>query len=331
MRSRNVRRGGSEGSAARAHPTVPYATHQDVRVVLNPASGGGNDAADVSEHVREVMGASLLVTEAAGEARRHAAEAVREGAALVVAAGGDGTVQEVVAGLVEASRSAEDAPLLGVLPLGTGNDLARALGTPRKWRDAADLLATGARVRTLDLLDVSVDGQRTLAANSVIVGNGARPGRMLDEEAKARWGPLSYLRAAVDVALELEPLELELALDAAKPRTLEVLNVIVANGRSAGGGIPIATGGSPFDGRIEVTVVAGGLHLEELLSLMPALLRDEEPVHEGYHQFRVRHAEVTAAGGGAFPVTVDGEPTMAGHLIAEVVPGRLRVLVPEQP
>lgn len=303
------------------------ATAERIVVVVNPASGGGTDAEDVAAHVQDTFGAACRTTVQAGDARDRAREAAQSGATIVVAAGGDGTVREVVEGLVEGSRHADDAPILALLPLGTGNDLARTLELPKKWRKASELLKGGADVRYLDLLRVVVDGRETLAANAVVVGNGARPGAKLDEEEKARWGPLSYLKSAVDVVLELEPFEVDLSLDGTSPHRLEVLNVLVANGRTAGGGIPIAAGGSPFDGRIEVAAVAV-MEIEEILKLAPALLRDEEPGHEGYHQFRVEHVEVRAAAPEGFPVSVDGETATARTLIAEVVPARLRVLVP---
>ncbi|HJP72252.1 MAG TPA: acylglycerol kinase family protein, partial [Candidatus Limnocylindria bacterium] len=107
-------------------------------VIVNPTAGGGR-AARLIPWLRERLAmrpdAELLVTRRAGDAQEHASAAAARGADRIVAVGGDGTVQEVLNGLL-----ARGASHVGIVPVGTGNDLARSLGLPRDpgaaWRIA---------------------------------------------------------------------------------------------------------------------------------------------------------------------------------------------------
>ena len=118
-------------------------------VIVNPIAGGGRAHRLVPwlrERVAEPGGGRLVVTHRAGEAEELAAAARASGHDRVVAIGGDGTVQEVVNGLLT-----DDGPIeLGVMPVGTGNDLARSLGLPNR-REAAWTMAMGETTRAVDV------------------------------------------------------------------------------------------------------------------------------------------------------------------------------------
>lgn len=298
-------------------------------IILNPAAGSVDDADALEAGLAEEVDGSIQRTREAGDARRLAREAAAAGRLLVVAAGGDGTVREVVQGLVDASDGPDSAPVLAVLPLGTGNDLARCLEIPLEVNGALPIVTASpeaARTRPLDLMEVALDGRTVSAVNAVVVGNGGRLGQVLDPETKARWGPLSYLRSAGQVAFELEPLTMELGMDGASPRKIETLNVVIANGRYAGGGVPIAPGADPCDGRLEVVRIQPA-PLPRLLTLLPAILREEDPDAEIYRQGPAASVVIRTAEG-ALPVSVDGEVAETRTLGVDILPGRLRVRVP---
>lgn len=296
-------------------------------VVLNPVSGKGVDPAEFSVSVRQRLDCRITTTTGAGDARARAAEAAVAGVERVVAAGGDGTIREVVLGLLDGGGDAGELPALGVIPLGTGNDLARALGVPLDLEEAVDLLADRGRVRALDLLRVERDGAASWAVNAVVLGNGGRVGTVLDTDDKRFWGPLSYLRSAVEVAFELEPVAVAWAADDGDLVEAHVLNVVAANGTTAAGGVPIAPGASPYDGTLDIAVVTecGG---SEVLRIGAALLAGNEPGSEAYRHTRGRRLRVEARGADALPVSVDGEPSEARSVTVEIHPGRLRVVVP---
>ena len=242
----------------------------------------------------------------------------------ILVAGGDGTVHEVVEGLLDAEP--DEMPVLTILPLGTGNDLARSLEVPREWTEALDLRGGPGTVRELDLMEMELDGHREVAVNAVVVGNGGRVGEVLDDREKARWGPLSYLRSAMEVAFELEPVEVRLALDDGKPETMAILNVVVANGRYAGGGVPIAPRADPHDGRLEVVTVLD-TPLRQVLGMLPTLLREEDPEHPSYRHRTAGRVAVETVGDRPLPVSVDGENVHARSVSVTLTSLRIPVRV----
>jgi diacylglycerol kinase (ATP) len=298
-------------------------------VILNPVAGSVDDREALEDRLGRAFDGRVRCTGGPGDAGRFAREAAEAGIPLVVAAGGDGAVREVVQGLVDGSEDAGSAPSLAILPLGTGNDLARCLRIPTELEDALEVAVPsrgGGELRDMDLMEVVVDDRSTLAVNAVILGNGGRLGRILDAEMKDRWGPLSYLRSAGEIAFELEPLAVEVRLDGEPPRRREILNLVVANGLYAGGGIPIAPGSDPSDGRLEVATVLPA-PLPRLLGLLPTLLRHELPEADIYRQEAASSIAVRSESG-PVPLSVDGEVDEARAVEVTIHPHRLRVRVP---
>ena len=296
-------------------------------LIVNPAAGGAPEADEVLAAIRRKGGdVALHVTAAAGDARRFAREAVRSGAAELWVAGGDGTIHEAVLGLRDAGD--HRSTVLHPVPLGTGNDLARSLDIPLNWEEAIEALSGPARTLELDVMEVEVDGDALVAVNAVIAGNGGRIGEVLDAEGKAWWGPLSYLRGAVEVALELEPVPVSIRIDDGPARHERILNVVAANGRYAGHGVPIAPGARPDDGQLEL-VTMGEATLPQVLAMMPALLREEDPEHEAYRHERVRVVDIEADGEAPIPVSVDGENSEARRLRVALSDTGLSVRVPD--
>lgn len=304
-------------------------------LVLNPAAGGCPDDPDeVVEAVRALGPFRVLVTEGEGDARRFGAAAARAGAREIVVAGGDGTVHQVVQGLLDAGGESVEAgephpglPVLSIVPLGTGNDLARCLGIPLEWERAVELLRGGGRLRRLDLMAVTLDGEERAAVNAVVVGSGGRVGEVLDPEEKERWGPLSYLRSAAEVILDLEPVGVELVEDGGEPAAMEVLNLVVANGRYAARGIPISPGADPGDGHLDLVVVreAG---IRDLVAMLPVLLHGSHPDHPAYEHRRISAVRITATGPEPLPLSLDGEHHAAREIRVRVLPDALPVRVP---
>src|SRR5688572_30916220 len=120
------------------------------QIIMNPAAGSAGQAAALRERVATFPEITLTETDSAGHAQELARDAVTSGCDLVVAAGGDGTINEVVQGLsVDLSKAR-----LGILPLGTGNDLARSLAIPGNPVEALDWIVGGGRERRIDLIHV---------------------------------------------------------------------------------------------------------------------------------------------------------------------------------
>ena len=170
-------------------------------VIFNPAARG-----EKSQRIRRFLetktGSSITLapTQRAGEARHLAARAVTEGYRVVVAAGGDGTINEVINGL-GASGAA-----LGVLPLGTVNVFARELGIPRRVEAAWAVIENG-RTRTIDLARAESNGVARYFMQLAGVGVDARAVRAASWELKKRIGPLSYVWAGLKMTKSLSIVE----------------------------------------------------------------------------------------------------------------------------
>ena len=301
-------------------------------IILNPASGHKGDRSFIEDWARASPGARVRRTEGPGDAQRWARAAARDGVELVIAAGGDGTVNEVGSGIVSAPAPSQDASpttALGIVPLGTGNDLARTLGIPLDPEEALRLLAEGGVHRSLDLLEVELDdGPVRVVLNAVTGGFAGELHGSLTDEVKSTWGPLSYLRTGAEAWGDRSTWELEVDPTDGEPLRIRALNLVLANGTSAGGGIPVAPGADPGDGRMDVLVVRDGEGLE-LSGLAARMVAQSDPEHPLLERLQLR--EVTVHSQEPLPLSLDGEAAEARRIRARVRPGALKVVVaPEQ-
>ena len=203
------------------------------RVIFNPNAGSAEAADAFRAAVAAEPDADLCACDGPGHGARLASTASEEGYDLVVAAGGDGTVNEVINGLARDFDGVE----FGIVPLGTGNDLARTLALPLDPALAFQLALHGQR-RPLDLIRVSGADETVYAANACAGGFTGELNEAMTDELKAAWGPFSYLIGTVKALPDLADFETWIAWDEAEPERVEALNVVVANGRTAAGGRP---------------------------------------------------------------------------------------------
>src|SRR5215207_2109902 len=237
------------------------------RVICNPASGGG--AYDPDEIRDELEGLEVDWVQTEGpEDAIGAAEEWRDG--LLIVAGGDGTVHDVVYGLGRAGFP--EGVTLGILPAGTGNDLAATLCIPEDPELAEDVIRQN-RERRLDVGRVRSEGVgERFFINVATGGLGAEISNVNDEELKKRWGKLSYLRASLEVARNFDVRELTLYIDG-EERQVKAVNIAVGNCRYTGGGWPATPKANPEDGLLDVVVIET-LGVADLLNLAPAVLAE---------------------------------------------------------
>lgn len=226
-------------------------------VILNRNAG----SAELSESLEEAFadGGDLTcwTPRQEGESLTLARKAAQEGFDVVAAAGGDGTVNQVVNGLMEAGTEAA----LGIVPLGTGNDLARMLDIPDEIPDALALLRTGTR-RALDVFQVETPEGSVYGINAAAGGFAGKVGDSITSELKANWGPLAYLIGAATMIPEIKEYETYLSYDGGPPEQVDALNVIAANGRTVAGGKRVSPLSNPEDGRLDVVIVRNGSIVE---------------------------------------------------------------------
>jgi len=290
------------------------------RVICNPTSGGG--AYDPDEIRDELDGLDLDWIETKGrEDAIQAAQDWREG--LLIVAGGDGTVNDVVNGLGRAGFP--DGVTLGILPAGTGNDLAATLCIPEDPELAEDVIRQN-RIRTLDVARVRSEGVgERFFINVATGGLGAEISSVNDEELKKRWGKLSYLRASLEVARNFDVRELSLYLDG-EERRVKAVNVAVGNCRYTGGGWPATPKANPEDGLLDVVVIET-LVAGELFDLAPAVLTESSYLDkEGVLFVRAKEIRVETQPPG-LEFTADGEVIGNEPAQFSVLPQTLKVIV----
>jgi diacylglycerol kinase (ATP) len=222
-------------------------------IIINPNAGSVAEVSALHTRLEQLPGTAVLRTDGAGHAQELAREAARSGAGLVVAAGGDGTLNEVLNGLSEGFGRVR----LGLLPLGTGNDFARSINVPADLDGALEILLAGRTRR----IDVGCARLRTFSRYFINMAVGGFSGIVSEkaDEAKERWGPLAYLRAAIGTLGELQGFRAVVTLNGTPDGTeridLETYNVVVSNGRFVAAGIPVAPQSETDDGYLDLMLV----------------------------------------------------------------------------
>lgn len=292
-----------------------------LRLILN-----GKHGAD--QAVREaVMGLrkqghqlSVRVTWEAGDAERLAQEAAQQGIQRVIAGGGDGTVNEVLNGLL--AGQAEATPALAVLPLGTANDFASACGIPMEAAAALELAATG-HCRRIDL--GQADGRYFL--NVASCGMGARITAETPAPLKQLFGGGAYvLQGLLSVARRDHRRVRFRGPDWESEQTLTV--GVVANSRLAGGGFAVAPQARLDDGLLDVLVV-GEFPLSEAETVRAEL---QNPIADGNRYvmyWQTPWVSVEVLDGREEHFNMDGEQRTLKRIDFQVVPQGLALVVPD--
>ncbi|MDQ1667305.1 MAG: hypothetical protein QOH75_3336 [Actinomycetota bacterium] len=266
-------------------------------VVTNPSAGTADD--DTVAAALDVLraGADVRVEQSGSPEELDDLLARRDGRTLVLL-GGDGSLHLAVGRLRARGELSPDDPL-GLLPLGTGNDLARTLGLPLDPRAAAEVLLRH-RPRTLDLIVDDADGA---AVNAVHVGVGAEAAERATE-LKDRLGKAAYAVGSVAAGVRASGLDLTVEADGAVVHDgSPVLMVGVANGRSIGGGAELAPEAEPDDGWLDVVVATSTGPLARL-GFGISLREGEHVERDDVTTTRARSVTVR---GEAFPLNADGE------------------------
>ena len=290
-----------------------------ISVILNPSAGSATDLDDVVARIERLPDAEIRLTNKPGAAARFARSAIAAGREVIVAAGGDGTLNEVVNGIGENLGAAS----VGLIPLGTGNDFARTIGVPTDLDAAIDLIRA-AETRAVDLVRVTSDEVRYF----VNVSAGGFSG-LVDEkmtpEMKKTWGPLAYLRGAAAAFSEMRAYQTTLAFDNAESLRIELYNVVVANGRYVAGGTEIAPEASVDDGLLDVVLIPKRSAAE--LALVAAQIAIGKHLSNDSIVFR-RAAKLTVNSKPGMWFNVDGELVGNEPARFEILPRALRFIAP---
>ena len=307
-----------------------------IAAVVNPQSAGGKTAREwpqlaqlmesrlgrVATRFTHEQGAGIAITRGL----------LREGFDLIIAVGGDGTINEIANGFFQQDRLIRPEAALGILPLGTGGDFRRTLEIPTATHEALEVLAGGHDA----LIDVGKASFRSAGGgqasryfvNLVSFGMGGQVAARSRNFMGRFGGKAAFFWATVKTFLSYRGRQVSLALNGSSTRqSFFITNVAIGNGQFHGGGMRPCPAAVPNDGVFDVTVIsyAGALKLLSSISMLYS--------GEVYSHPKVRHfeaARILAESADATEIEIDGEPLGTLPLEVTLLPRQLRVLVPPE-
>ncbi len=289
---------------------------REIALLTNPSAGKGKGSRTAAIALPRLQEAGFVVHQLTGrdgdEALDLARSCVADGVESLVVCGGDGMVHLAVQALAGTHTS------LGIIPAGTGNDVARYLGIPRNDPQLAADVVVGSYTRTIDLARVGA----TYFVTVLAAGFDSK----VNERANGLTWPKGQMRYNLATLAELrvfEPLPYTLELDG-ETRRLDAMLVAVGNGPSFGGGLRITHGAEIDDGLLDVVIIKPMSKLE-LVRTYPKLYTGKHVTHPQYEHHLVRSITVAAPGVVAY---ADGERLGSLPVTVDVAPNALRVLAP---
>jgi YegS/Rv2252/BmrU family lipid kinase len=311
-------------AAAHYACAVPPEQAASVCLIVNPSAGGGKARRIAPQAEQALRGHGLQVRRVDTRDLAHARElavAAAEAGETVVMLSGDGAIGAIA----DVLRDVPGA-VLGVLPGGRGNDLARSLGISQELASACATIAGGVR-RAMDVGEVSElssDGPGRAFVGIASVGFDSDANRIANE-APSWLGNLVYAYGALRALVAWRPARFELELDGAPARAFTGYSVAAANAKAYGGGMFLAPDAELTDGLLDVVVTED---MPKLRSLR-CLLRVFKGTHVDQPEITVlRASELRVSSDRPFTLYADGDPIGQTPATIGVLPGAIRVLCP---
>ncbi|MEH1798842.1 MAG: lipid kinase [Nostoc sp.] len=232
---------------------------------------------------------------------------------LVIIGGGDGTLNAAVDALIETQLP------LGILPLGTANDLARTLGIPNSLNEACRIIADG-HLHRIDL--GCVNGKHFF--NVASMGLSVKITQRLTKEVKRRWGVFAYAATALQVILEARPFTAQIAINGEVVH-VKTVQIAVGNGRYYGGGMAVADDATIDDQRLDLYSLEIE-HWWQMILLLPAMRQGQHIHWQNVRSLQGQEIEVHTRK--PRPINTDGEITTYTPAHFRVIPKAIGVLVP---
>jgi diacylglycerol kinase (ATP) len=298
-------------------------------VILNPTASGGR-AGRMAPQIRSDLMAhgldfDLVLTERPWHATDLVGEAVQQGYNIVVAAGGDGTVNEVINGMMQLDHSGRGDICLGVLPVGGGNDFAFGMGLPTDYKAGLETLVHG-ESQPIDIGRITggLYPQGRYFGNGVGIGYDAKVSFSVQRSSLR--GFLGYLVAALKTLFfEFHPPTVEIEMNH-QTITQPSMMVSIMNGRRMGGGFIMTPTALPDDGAFDLCI-AKKVHKFVILRLIPRFMQGTQAGHPAIRFEQSERVRVKAIEG-TLPVHADGETIARADLevTVELFPGALHLI-----
>jgi len=294
--------------------------------VVNPASGNGRGMRAWekvrNELIKDKIDYQVRITEKGGEARQLTKELLKNGPIeKIVAIGGDGTLNEVVNGLVDAEVDC----LIGHIPAGSGNDFARAYHIPMEPVEAWKCMKEGERVKSIDLLVMS----DRVAVNAIGAGFDGKIAKIANEAFYKKMcnaiglGKLAYIISMLRVLFSYLPSNIKLEIEEEVHDLKDVWMIVVSNIANYGGGMQICPHAVSDDGRAEVCVIRN-INRWQLLLAFPKIFTGEHINHPAVHFYHGRNIQIKSEE--SLDVHVDGEAIAMTPIKVTLLANRLRII-----
>ena len=304
-----------------------------IAAITNPYAAGGRVGKmwpQIAQKLRGRLGElALRQTDSAGHATQIARDLIESGYDLIIAVGGDGTMNEVANGFLREDEPLNPEATLGIFPVGTGADFQRTLGVPSSVDRAIDILAEG-RALAIDVGKIRFTGQdgspcQRYLVNLASFGMGGDVAATVKNHLAVFGGKTAFMWATLKTLARYRGRRVEIEIDnCGKALPFFITNVAVGNGQYHGGGMHPCPYAVVDDGLLEVTVI-DYLKLFELVRDIRVLYSDNIYSHPKVHHLRARRIVATADE--PTQIEVDGEPLGRLPLEIEVLPRRLPVLL----
>lgn len=303
-----------------------------VAFLVNPASDNGKTGKlwpELAHRAAELgLVGEALLSERPGQLPQLTVRAGEDGAEVVIAVGGDGTVNEVVNGLMRLRELGRPVPELAVVPRGTGRDFVRTFRIPRRL-DEALALVEGGRSRAIDIGRVGFrawDGSDGVSyfANVASAGMSGAVAKRANSTSKAAGGKVSFLVATLAVFARWKAGRMDVRVDGEHREGL-MYDVLVANCVYLAGGMMMTPDAIPDDGLFDVLLL-GDITRTDLALSLPKVYRGTYLPHPKAEVLRGR--TVTVDSPSPLPVELDGEQPGTTPARFELIPQALRVRVP---
>lgn len=287
---------------------------QRALLLVNPHARQGEAAR--SQVIQQLQQQGFELVEESGEDPQRFPDLIRQyhqKINLVIIGGGDGSVNAAVPGLLDTNLP------LGILPLGTANNLARTLKIPPSVSEACHIIAEG-QVQRIDL--GWVNGHYFL--NIASLGLSAEINQRVTKHLKRRWGVLAYIATGLQVIWQVRPFGVEIQWNNQSIQ-VKTLQITVANGRYYGSGLVIADDATIDDERLDLHSLEIQ-HWWEILPLIPSAMRGKSVIGRGVRTIEAKEFKLYTKS--PYPINTDGERTTQTPAQFRVLPHRLSVFMP---
>ncbi|MGV0105567.1 lipid kinase [Nostoc sp. DSM 114167] len=272
----------------------------------------------LSEAIQSLKTFGFDLIEESTEDPKHLVEVIlrhKDRVDLVIIGGGDGTLNAAVDALIETQLP------LGILPLGTANDLARTLEIPNSLNEACKIIADG-HLQRIDL--GCVNGKHFF--NVASMGLSVKITQRLTKEVKRRWGVFAYAATALQVLLEARPFTAEIAINGELVR-VKTVQIAVGNGRYYGGGMAVADDATIDDQRLDLYSLEIE-HWWQVVLLLPSMRQGRHIHWQSVRSHQGQEIEIHTRK--PRPINTDGEITTYTPAHFRVIPKAIAVFVPPE-